>query len=114
MNRFASPGGVKVFLPNFRLWMVRPSKPLAPNQVVFRTTPDVNKLEIKEYLEKVYQVPVSEVHTQNVLGKLKRTRFRGVMNKRPDFKLAYVTLKDSTFSFPDLFPKADKDGDSKK
>jgi ribosomal protein L23 len=56
--------------------------------------PKMTKLEIKEYLWKIYQVPVKRVMTQNYLGKRKRIfGLRKIISyKRPDYKKAIVTL----------------------
>jgi large subunit ribosomal protein L23 len=54
----------------------------------------MNKFEVKEYLQKIYDIPVKRVMTQNYMGKRKRILgARGVWAyKRPDFKRAIVTI----------------------
>ena len=60
------------------------------NQAVFKVLPDAQKPEIKEAVEKLFNVKVDGVRTLNVKGKNKRFgRFEG---KRSDWKKAYVTL----------------------
>jgi large subunit ribosomal protein L23 len=59
-------------------------------QFVFRTADDVNKIEIKEAIEKIFKVKVKSVNTLNRPGKQKR--FRGYLGKRSGFKKAIVTL----------------------
>ena len=57
----------------------------------------MTKFEIKEYLKKLYGLPVSAVHTAIYLGKqLPRSQGGGVSRKRkkPDYKKAFVYLKD--------------------
>lgn len=64
-------------------------------EVAFRTTPNVNKVEIKAYLESVYSMAVESVHTINYLGKRRITHpsGRGIMHTRdPDWKKAYVVF----------------------
>src|SRR3546814_15544792 len=39
-----------------------------PVQAVFRGPPRMTKTEVKEYLTKIYDVPVAKVHTMNYLG----------------------------------------------
>lgn len=41
----------------------------APVQAVFRVPPRMTKTEVKEYLTKIYDVPVAKVHTMNYQGK---------------------------------------------
>ncbi|MBI5344034.1 MAG: 50S ribosomal protein L23 [Deltaproteobacteria bacterium] len=61
------------------------------NKVVFWVEPDANKNDVKEAVEKVFNVKVLDVNTQRVPGKVKRLgKFAG---RRPTRKKAYVTLK---------------------
>jgi large subunit ribosomal protein L23 len=62
----------------------------ANNQVVLKVLPDANKSEIKQAVEKMFDVKVESVTTMNVKGKAKRTG--RIMGKRSDWKKAYVTL----------------------
>lgn len=53
----------------------------------------MNKFEIGDYLRHIYGVEVTNVNTHIVAGKVKRHRYaRQRTIKRPDYKLAYVTL----------------------
>lgn len=59
--------------------------------VAFKVRSDANKYQIKEAVEKLFNVQVESVRTANFHGKVKRRgRSRG---RRPDWKKAYVTLK---------------------
>lgn len=60
------------------------------NQVVLKVLPDANKSEVKQAVEKMFDVKVESVTTLNVKGKAKRTG--RIMGKRSDWKKAYVTL----------------------
>ena len=60
------------------------------NQVVLKVLPDANKSEIKQAVEKMFDVKVESVTTMNVKGKVKRTG--RIMGKRSDWRRAYVTL----------------------
>ena len=62
------------------------------NTVVFRVNPRANKMQIKQAVEALFQVKVLRVNTLNVQGKKKRVRLRE--GKKPDWKKAYVTLRD--------------------
>lgn len=71
--------------------------PHARAQAVFRTTPEVGKLDIREFLEKVYELPVERVDTTVVQGKVKtvKTDPKGrkvVRTKQKDFKKVWVTF----------------------
>lgn len=60
-------------------------------QVVFRVTPDANKLEIKAAVEMLFKVQVESVQVANRQGKQKRSgRFAG---RRNHTRRAFVCLK---------------------
>jgi len=60
------------------------------NQVVFRVRPDANKITIKNAVETLFKVKVTQVRTIQYLGKERRVgKSRG---RRPAWKKAYVTL----------------------
>lgn len=62
------------------------------NQVVFRVRPEADKEAIRAAVEKMFKVTVVKVRTLNFIGKLRR---RGrVVGAKPDWKKAYVTLKE--------------------
>jgi large subunit ribosomal protein L23 len=61
------------------------------NKVVFEVRPAANKNQIREAVEKIYGVGVTEVRTMIMHGKLKR-RGRGIA-KQSNWKKATVTLK---------------------
>jgi large subunit ribosomal protein L23 len=62
------------------------------NQVVFRVRPHASKDLVREAVEKLFKVTVLRVRTANFLGKERR---RGlVRGAKPDWKKAYVTLKE--------------------
>ena len=58
----------------------------------FVVDPDANKIEIRQSVEQVFGVKVSNVNTLNRQGKRKRDRKRAKFGKRPDTKRAVVTL----------------------
>ncbi|MFZ4761604.1 MAG: 50S ribosomal protein L23 [Alphaproteobacteria bacterium] len=65
---------------------------LAANQVVFKVLGGASKSDIKEAVEKVFNVKVDAVNTLVVKGKAKN--FRGKKGRRSDYKKAYVTLSE--------------------
>jgi large subunit ribosomal protein L23 len=62
------------------------------NQVVFRVRPEASKDAVREVVERMFKVSVIRVRTLRFLGK-KRRRGR-IVGSRPDWKKAYVTLKE--------------------
>ena len=60
------------------------------NAVSFQVAVDANKVEIRQAVERVFNVKVADVRTANREGKWKRMgRFEG---RRPSWKKAVVTL----------------------
>ncbi|CAL8468742.1 g8282 [Coccomyxa elongata] len=59
--------------------------------VAFKTTPRVGKIEIKQFLERVYGLKVAAIQTVNYEGKKKRRKTGYFL--RSGYKKAYVTLK---------------------
>jgi large subunit ribosomal protein L23 len=65
--------------------------------LTFKVARDANKLEIKDAVERIFKVKVDSVRTVNCHGKVRRQgRFKG---RRPDWKKAYVTLKEGEKMF---------------
>jgi large subunit ribosomal protein L23 len=62
------------------------------NQVVFRIRPGASKDHIRSVIEDLFKVTVVKIRTANFLGKERR---RGrTIGRRPNWKKAYVTLKE--------------------
>ena len=67
-------------------------------QVVFKVDLSANKREIKQAVEKLFEVEVLKVTTSVVKGKTKRNRF-GIY-KKSNYKKAFVSIsKDSDIQF---------------
>ena len=62
------------------------------NTYTFLVDKRANKTEIKEAIQKIWDVRVTSVRTLNRKGKVKRRRF--TKGKRPDEKRAIVTLAE--------------------
>ncbi|GBU19697.1 MULTISPECIES: 50S ribosomal protein L23 [unclassified Methylobacterium] len=62
------------------------------NKVVFRVAPKATKPQIKEAVEKLFDVKVTGVNTLVTKGKKKI--FRGMRGQRSDVKKAIVTLAE--------------------
>jgi large subunit ribosomal protein L23 len=56
-----------------------------------------NKVEIKEAVEQIFNVKVANVRTVKVRGKQKRVG--KYMGRTPDWKKAYITLKEGKINF---------------
>ena len=63
---------------------------LEGNRYTFLVRPDANKTEIKEAIQKIWNVQVLSVNTLMRKGKVKRQRY--VTGRRSDQKRAIVTL----------------------
>lgn len=60
------------------------------NTYTFRVDADANKIEIRNAIEKIFDVKVVNVNTMNMRGKIRRLgRNEG---KRPDWKKALIKL----------------------
>jgi large subunit ribosomal protein L23 len=62
------------------------------NFYVFKVSPKSSKPEIKQAVEKLFDVKVLSVNTLNQNGKVKK--FRNISGKRPDFKKAFIKLAE--------------------
>jgi ribosomal protein L23 len=60
-----------MWMPQFPLTLVSARNATAthPAFAIFRTSPKMTKHEIKEYLTKIYDLPIKKVNTMNYLGK---------------------------------------------
>ncbi len=66
---------------------------------VFKVRRDASKVEIKNAVEKLYDVKVKSVNTINVEGKNKRSGRMMKAGKRPDSKKAIVSLVKGEINF---------------
>ena len=62
------------------------------NQYVFKVAVNASRLEIKEAVEAIFKVVVSDLQVLNVKGKTKRSA-RGRIRRKSDWKKAYVRLE---------------------
>ncbi|XP_057313183.1 39S ribosomal protein L23, mitochondrial-like [Hydractinia symbiolongicarpus] len=106
-NRVRNPRlQARIFLPRWFVKVVRPGKDIPDDTVQLHVPLDMSKIDIKNYMEKIYSVPVAKVHTRIQSGKVKQFVYGNdvVIKKTPDIKIAYVMLREGTFKFPDMFP----------
>ncbi|CAJ1937839.1 unnamed protein product [Sphenostylis stenocarpa] len=71
-------------------------------EIALKTIPSASKIEIKRVLESLYGFEVERVHTLNMEGKKKKRG--GLLIAKPDYKKAYVTLKNPLSISPNLYP----------
>jgi len=64
------------------------------NAYAFQVNPAANKHQIKEAIERQYNVKVMDVRTMNRKGKPRRARFK--MTTTPDWKRAVVVLDENS------------------
>jgi large subunit ribosomal protein L23 len=65
--------------------------------LTFRVDKNATKPEIKNAVEKIFDVEVDSVRTMNYMGKkARRGRYEG---RKPSWKKAYVTLKEGQSPF---------------
>jgi len=62
------------------------------NQIMFKVAMSATKPDIKEAVERLFNVKVLAVNTLIRKGKIKK--FRGVKGRQSDFKKAIVTLEE--------------------
>ena len=62
------------------------------NYYVFKVSNKSTKPQIKQAVEKLFDVKVLSVNTLNQSGKIKK--FRNISGRRPDFKKAFVKLAE--------------------
>jgi large subunit ribosomal protein L23 len=89
----------RMWMPNMPMLLVSARNATArqPARATFRVLPRMTKHEVKEYLTKIYGLPVRTVNTANYLGKRKLVRgTRQVIRyKYKDFKKAVVSFDRS-------------------
>ncbi|XP_003214807.1 large ribosomal subunit protein uL23m [Anolis carolinensis] len=100
---------LRVFRTDYFLTLVRPGIPQPEDTVQFRIPMEMTRVELKDYLESIYSIPVAAIRTRIQHGSNKRRDHKNRPIKKPDYKVAYVQLAGGqTFQFPDLFPETEE------
>ncbi|XP_048663834.1 39S ribosomal protein L23, mitochondrial isoform X2 [Marmota marmota marmota] len=100
---------LRVFRTNFFIQLVRPGTVQPEDTVQFRIPMEMTRVDLRNYLERIYNVPVAAVRTRVQHGSNRKRDHRNVRIKKPDYKVAYVQLAHGqTFTFPDLFPEREQ------
>ena len=87
---------IKVYFPNFVFTLIRSGKRRDPNQAVFRVPSVLTKIDITDYLSKLYNLNVTDVHTVNFVARESKARRRYYSS----YKNAIVTYNGPIFHFP--------------
>ncbi|KAK8562742.1 hypothetical protein V6N13_018693 [Hibiscus sabdariffa] len=82
--------------------LLTPSSSNNIKEFALKTVPAASKTEIKSFLQSMYGLQVEKVRTLNMQGKKKRRG--GHLIARPNYKKAYVTLKNPFVFASDFFP----------
>uniref|UniRef100_A0AC35UCE5 L51_S25_CI-B8 domain-containing protein n=1 Tax=Rhabditophanes sp. KR3021 TaxID=114890 RepID=A0AC35UCE5_9BILA len=123
--RIYQPGNpqTRVFLADFWMRVVQTPKcgreRLPPNGVKLEVDPRMSRHDVRQYLEKIYKIPVADVRIQNKMGDITWNapldkQFRKAVWKDEDKKYAFIFMpKGNSFEYPDMFDenKLDKDLD---
>lgn len=92
----------RMWMPQYPIFLVaaRNRTPRHPLYCIFRCPQKMTKHEIKEYLTKIYHLPVRKVNTMNYEGARKRVMgSRGIAYyKYADFKKAVVYMDEEKLS----------------
>ncbi|XP_053986326.1 39S ribosomal protein L23, mitochondrial [Hylaeus volcanicus] len=105
---------LRVFLPNFWLKLVKPEHKQQSNVVQFHCSMEMTKYDIRNYLEKIYNVHPVSVKTRIALGETRKCPRHRCVLKDDDIKIAYVHLpKGETFVYPDLFATVEKSAEDR-
>ncbi|KAI3499840.1 hypothetical protein L1887_35653 [Cichorium endivia] len=87
---------------NIPIKLLMPTSFSKITEIALKTIPSASKIEIKRVLESLYGFEVDEVRTLNMDGKKKKRG--GILIAKPDYKKAYVTLRNPLSISPDLYP----------
>ncbi|RWS15738.1 39S ribosomal protein L23-like protein [Dinothrombium tinctorium] len=98
---------LRVFLPNFWLKLVPNHQEMPENCVTFKAPLVMTDADIRNYLEKIYKIPVVHLKTFVPFPELKRAPGKEYLIKaEEDIRYTYVKLPSNMkFTFPELFPK---------
>lgn len=95
-------GGRVIHFANLPIKLLMPSSFTNIKEIALKTIPSASKIEIKRVLESLYGFEVEKVRTLNMEGKKKKRG--GLLIAKPDYKKAYITLRNPLSISPDLYP----------
>ncbi|XP_039696320.1 39S ribosomal protein L23, mitochondrial-like [Pteropus medius] len=76
----------------FFIQLVRPGTAQPADTVQFRIPMEMTRVDLRGYLQRIYNVPVAAVRTRVQHGSNRKRDHRNVRMKKPDYKMAYVQL----------------------
>ncbi|KAL5075791.1 hypothetical protein RYX36_014775 [Vicia faba] len=91
-----------IHFANLPIKLLMPTSFTNIQEIALKTIPSASKIEIKRVLESLYGFEVEKVRTLNMDGKKKKRG--GILIAKPDYKKAYVTLKNPLSVNPNLYP----------
>ncbi|KAJ4715715.1 50S ribosomal protein L23 [Melia azedarach] len=91
-----------IHFANLPIKLLMPSNFSNITEIALKTIPSASKIEIKRVLESLYGFEVEKVRTLNMEGKKKKRG--GLLIAKPDYKKAYVTLRNPLSLSQDVFP----------
>lgn len=74
------------------MMLMRSPKPYDEKTVCFRHSDFLSKPEIKQYLQKLYNMPITEVHTHRHMGKFMKNNDVRTSWRRKDWKKSMVKV----------------------
>eukprot|EP01133_Synstelium_polycarpum_P015589 gene15589-18520_t len=82
-----------VFFPNTKMVVTRQSHLTFPQtrKLMFKTKCNIGKIDVKNYLDAVYDVRINKVNTINVQGRIKRQATARAY-KQQDYKKVIITV----------------------
>lgn len=92
--------GPKLFFPNTIFTLIRSGIKREPNTFTFRVPKHLNKMDIKAYLEGLYNVQVESVETTTFLGRLKRQGTKRMPTKK-NAVVSFSTESLAGFTWPE-------------
>ena len=112
-NPLWNPGDPRhlIFLPLYWLKLVEPKQVMPKDFVKFECHLQMTANDVRQYLEKLYEVKVLDVRINITKGQyMKHPKKAGLLSPpMDDQKYAYVQLKDDEFNFPKIFDEEVKD-----
>jgi len=95
---------MRVFLPDFWMVMIKPKDPVPKNEVHFKVPARMTKWDVRNYLEKIYKVPVAGIVSYVKCGRLHLPPGERLLVKDNDWRMIVVTLKaPNEFTWPEMF-----------
>ena len=78
----------RVFLPNFWMKLVKEKNDIKtpPNHLKFIVSSEMTKMDVKQYLEKIYNVPVMDVFTKNLSGDTWQNMLKSNITHKTSFR----------------------------